>query len=142
MNSTTLEIENARPRGRPRVFADPINAAIGQRVRQMRKLRRMTQGDLARQLNLTFQQVQKYECGMNRMSVSTLLQIAEILGVGTDLLMTGVLLNKLPSEAPSPDLLAEQLQLLELFGRISDPFWRTRVLEMVEMLSTVGRRDG
>lgn len=144
MSSTISETENPRHRGRPRVFADPINALIGQRVRHMRKLRQMTQADLGRELNLTFQQVQKYERGMNRISVSTLLHIAEVLNVLPELLLTGVLATKVSDSAeelPCPEFLAQQVQLLEMFCKISDPFWRTRVLEMVEMLSTAGRRD-
>lgn len=113
----------------------------------MRKLRRMTQSDLALQLNLTFQQVQKYERGMNRIAVCTLLQIAEVLKVAPELLLTGALLSELPDSAaptpcPSPQALAEQVRLMESFGKISDPFWRARVLDMVEILSTAGRRDG
>lgn len=62
----------------PRV--SPLDKHIGDRVRMARKLSGLTQDQLAGQLSLTFQQVQKYECGANRVSASRLLTIASITG--------------------------------------------------------------
>ena len=50
---------------------DPIDVAVGIRLRSLRKQRGMSQETLARALNLTFQQIQKYEKGTNRISVIT-----------------------------------------------------------------------
>ncbi len=60
---------------------NPVDVHVGARVRTRRLLIGMNQETLARALGLTFQQVQKYEGGANRVSASRLSQIAEILGV-------------------------------------------------------------
>jgi transcriptional regulator with XRE-family HTH domain len=59
----------------------PLDAVIGQRIRAQRLNRHMSQTDLANALGLTFQQVQKYEKGVNRVGGGRLQQIAETLGV-------------------------------------------------------------
>lgn len=55
---------------------NPIDLAVGMRIRMRREDRGLTQQDLARAIGVTFQQVQKYERGTNRVSASRLLQIA------------------------------------------------------------------
>lgn len=60
---------------------DPIDIHVGQRVKIKRKSIKMTQQELGAVLGLTFQQVQKYERGANRISASKLFVIAETLGV-------------------------------------------------------------
>ena len=58
-----------------------LNAVIGGRVRERRETINMTQGQLARQLGLTFSQIQKYEKGSSRIGAGRLLLIAQPLGV-------------------------------------------------------------
>lgn len=66
---------------------DPVDIAIGARIRRRREAARMTQADLAKHAGVTFQQVQKYERGANRVAAARLLQIAEALRTtGADLL--------------------------------------------------------
>jgi transcriptional regulator with XRE-family HTH domain len=60
---------------------EPVDRSVGRRVRIMRVSRGMSQTALASQLGLTFQQLQKYERGINRISASKLHDIARILGV-------------------------------------------------------------
>jgi transcriptional regulator with XRE-family HTH domain len=67
----------ARVKGRP----DPIDVQVGQRVRISRMLAGMSQAELANAINVTFQQLQKYERGLNRISASRLKAIADKLGV-------------------------------------------------------------
>jgi transcriptional regulator with XRE-family HTH domain len=69
------------PRGNMRNTPHPIDIHVGSRVRLRRKMLKLTQEDLGRKLSLTFQQVQKYEKGTNRISASRLFLIAEILDV-------------------------------------------------------------
>ncbi|MBY5447172.1 helix-turn-helix transcriptional regulator [Rhizobium leguminosarum] len=57
----------------------PVDVHVGKRILLARHARRMTQQDLARQLGMTFQQVQKYEKGKNRVSASVLYQIMQTL---------------------------------------------------------------
>jgi len=61
--------------------ANPIDIHVGQRMRARRQHLGMSQEKLANAIGLTFQQVQKYEKGMNRMGSSRLLQVADVLGV-------------------------------------------------------------
>ncbi len=59
----------------------PLDVHIGSRIRFKRKAYNVTQQKLAKELNITFQQVQKYESGTNRVSASRLFQIAQTLNV-------------------------------------------------------------
>jgi len=62
-------------------MAEPVDIEVGNQIRVLRYKKNMTQNDLAQQLGISFQQVQKYEKGMNRVSSSRLADIAKILGV-------------------------------------------------------------
>lgn len=74
MNAYDPQIHNPRQ-------PDPIDIHVGARVRLMRTLLGLTQHTLADELGLTFQQVQKYERGANRISASRLYKLAQILNV-------------------------------------------------------------
>ena len=58
-----------------------VDVHVGERIRELRHLRDMTQMELAKQVGVRFQQVQKYETGFNRVSASRLYMIAEALDV-------------------------------------------------------------
>lgn len=64
------------------VSIHPVDLHVGMRLRLRRRELKITQTDLARQLGISFQQVQKYERGMNRLSASRLYEIAGLLRVG------------------------------------------------------------
>jgi len=118
---------------------DPINVKLGERIRAMRKLRLMTQSDLAGQLGITFQQVQKYERGKNRLSVAMLLNIARILCVAPELLLAGFPAEgeALPDSAranPSPTQMAEYVNVMELYNGIADTVWRQRACELLRLM--------
>lgn len=61
---------------KPEALADPVDVAVGARIRLLRKLRGMSQQALAEEAGVTFQQIQKYERGANRVSASMLARIA------------------------------------------------------------------
>ncbi|MGO4386556.1 helix-turn-helix domain-containing protein [Microvirga sp. 2YAF29] len=69
---------------------NPTDRHIGSRVRARRVMLGMSQEKLAEALGLTFQQVQKYEKGINRIGASRLLSIAGILDVGIDFFFEGI----------------------------------------------------
>jgi transcriptional regulator with XRE-family HTH domain len=69
---------------------DPIDVHVGRRVRLRRKELDMSQERLAEQLGLTFQQVQKYERGANRISASKLYRIAQVLSVHVAFFFNGL----------------------------------------------------
>ena len=60
---------------------DAVDVQVGQRIRVLRQEMKMSQTDLAEQLGVTFQQVQKYERGMNRVGAGRLTKVANVLGV-------------------------------------------------------------
>lgn len=66
---------------------DPIDVEVGARIRSTRKSQDISQQDLADAIGLTFQQVQKYERGSNRVSASKLVHIAQALNVGANELL-------------------------------------------------------
>ena len=73
----------------PRGILNPTDKHVGSRVRMRRLMLDMSQTDVADALGLTFQQVQKYEKGMNRIGASRLQQISEILQVPVPFLFEG-----------------------------------------------------
>lgn len=71
---------------KPEHTADPVDVTVGTRIRFTRKLRNISQQALAKTIGVSFQQVQKYERGSNRVSASMLVRIADALEVDiTDL---------------------------------------------------------
>jgi len=131
---------------------NPIDKHVGSRVRMRRMMLSMSQEKLGDALGLTFQQVQKYEKGTNRIGASRLQQISHILQVPVAFFFEGA--PNLPGqatdglrEAPSPayvsDFLAtsEGLALTKAFMRIKEPKLRRRVVELVKEIAGVPEDD-
>lgn len=102
----------------------------------------MSQERLGELLGLTFQQVQKYEKGVNRIGAGRLFEVSRILGVPIDYFYEGVdgHANANANDANSPPIMefvssGEGLQLSLAFMRIKDPKVRKRVLDLVKSLS-------
>ena len=68
---------------------DVVDVLVGRNIRILRKQRRMSQTDLANKIGVTFQQVQKYENGTNRIASGRLFQIAKLLDVPVQALFEG-----------------------------------------------------
>lgn len=73
----------------PKSWPHPVDIHVGARIRLYRNLRGLSQGDLARALSLTFQQIQKYERGANRISASMLYAAAHFLELSTTAFFEG-----------------------------------------------------
>jgi transcriptional regulator with XRE-family HTH domain len=124
---------------------NPIDKHVGSRVRMRRMMLSMSQEKLGDALSLTFQQVQKYEKGTNRIGASRLQQISQILQVPVAFFFEGApTLHPQPegmTEAPSPayvsDFLAtsEGLALTKAFTRIKQPKLRRRIVDLVEEIA-------
>lgn len=116
----------------------PTDAHVGMRVRMRRKLLGLSQERLAEALDLTFQQVQKYEKGTNRISASKLFETARFLGVDIGYFFEG--LNREAAdgmEEPAGEPYAQEfimthegVELASLFPRLT-PRQRRQVLELV-----------
>ena len=128
---------------------NPVDKYVGSRVRMRRIMLGMSQEKLGEALGLTFQQVQKYEKGTNRVGASRLQQISEILQVPVSFLFDGGPsgsverrgLRRGPSPAYVSDFLAtsEGLALTRAFTRITDAKLRRSIVELVEQIAA---RDG
>jgi len=126
---------------------NPIDKHVGSRVRMRRMMLGMSQEKLGDALGLTFQQVQKYEKGTNRIGASRLQQIAQILQVSVSFFFEGAPTIQSPNrqegmaEAPSPayvsDFLAtsDGLALTKAFMRIPDSKLRRRIVDLVEQIA-------
>ena len=119
--------------GRPKTGKpNPIDVHVGSRVRLRRTLLGMSQEKLGEAIGLTFQQVQKYEKGTNRVSASRLQQIATLLGVEVGFFYEGA--GQVPGGSSALDRQAamlaevssssEGVRLINSFARISDPVVR------------------
>lgn len=123
---------------------NPIDKHVGSRVRMRRMMLGMSQEKLGDALGLTFQQVQKYEKGTNRIGASRLQQISLILQVPVSFFFEGAPTPPITGfeEAPSPsyvtDFLAttDGLSLTKAFMQIKSPKLRRRIVELVEEMSS------
>ena len=128
--------------------ANPIDGHVGSRVRLRRMLLGMSQEKLAEKLGLTFQQVQKYEKGINRIGASRLYELSQLLNVGVDFFYEDAPVGS-STIAPAPgfaeasnenyivDFLnsREGLELNRAFTRIADPKVRRSIVELVRSLA-------
>ena len=127
---------------------NPIDKHVGSRVRMRRMMLSMSQEKLGDALGLTFQQVQKYEKGTNRIGASRLQQISHILQVPVSFFFDGAPtvataagrpegLGEAPSPAYISDFLAtsDGLALTKAFMRIDDSKLRRRIVDLVEQIA-------
>jgi transcriptional regulator with XRE-family HTH domain len=124
---------------------NPVDKYVGSRVRMRRIMLGMSQEKLGEALGLTFQQVQKYEKGTNRVGASRIQQISEILQVPVSFLFeggpSGIATVDGFTEGTSPayisDFLAtsEGLALTRAFTRIPDAKLRRSIVELVEQIA-------
>jgi transcriptional regulator with XRE-family HTH domain len=117
----------------PTRLPDPLDALVGARIRVFRVHRKISQTDLAEQIGVTFQQVQKYEKGTNRIGASRLSRIAAVLGISVGELFES------PGEKSGDSallfrMLAEPgaLRVLKAYTRTSDPRVRHAIAELIE----------
>jgi transcriptional regulator with XRE-family HTH domain len=117
----------------PRRKSDQLDAMVGAKVRVFRINRGISQTALAEQLGVTFQQVQKYEKGTNRIGASRLSQIATALDISVAELFEPS--NGKTSEIDSPfKMLAEPgaLRVLKAYVRTADPAVRRAIVNLIE----------
>jgi len=130
----------------PKKQANPIDAHVGQRVRLRRMLVGMSQERLGELLGLTFQQVQKYEKGINRIGAGRLFEVAGILDVPISFFYEDLIGDKARAargfaEGGSPPPVmefvssGEGLQLSLAFMRIKDTKVRRKILDLVRSLA-------
>lgn len=147
----SINARRTSTRGRT-AFGDPnpIDVHVGARVRLRRTLLGMSQEAMGKALGLTFQQVQKYERGANRISASRLYDLSRVLEVPISFFFDGMPdeiaaqsprlirgLSEEPSPAPcaaDPMTKRETLELVRAYFRIADPSVRKRIAELAKAL--------
>jgi transcriptional regulator with XRE-family HTH domain len=127
---------------------NPIDVHVGSRVRLQRMLLGVSQERLGERLGLTFQQIQKYEKGVNRIGASRLFDLAQVLGVPIQFFYDDAPVSE--RHAPAVQGMAERsadgyifdflntregLELNRAFARISDPKSRRAILDLVRKLA-------
>ena len=117
----------------------PVDVHVGKRIRQRRWMVGMTQQQLAEKVGIKFQQIQKYETGMNRVSASRLWEIASALGVPVSFFFEGLGAGRDQNENQSDlpgDLLGdkEALELVRSYYAIPET-QRRRLFDLARVLS-------
>jgi transcriptional regulator with XRE-family HTH domain len=123
---------------------NPIDIHVGRRVRQRRTLLGLSQEKLGEAVGLTFQQIQKYERGANRISASRLYALSNVLDVSVPFFfeempaeisgesVPGLVEDK--KEGPDPLAKRETLELVRAYYRIKSPSVRERLFKLVKCL--------
>ncbi len=132
------EMTPIKPSKRQLFSPDPVDVHVGGRLRLRRKMAGMSQTDLANQIDVTFQQVQKYERGANRIGASRLYKIAHVLDTPISFFFEQAE-TKLPgySVAVPQDVREseETNELIQAYYQINDPRVRRKVLGLARLLS-------
>lgn len=150
MAAKSLKVKVRRKPGRPRIGKPhPIDVHVGSRVRLRRTLLGMSQEKLGEALGLTFQQVQKYERGANRIGSSRLFELSQILDVPVSFFFDDAPLaaegegglrgvEETPSDADfdiDPMAKRETLELVRAYYKIADTGVRKRFFELVKSIA-------
>lgn len=127
---------------------NPVDVHVGSRVRMRRTLLGMSQTKLGEALGLTFQQVQKYERGSNRIGASRLYHLSQILDVPISFFFDdmppldegaapGMRDVARPSFEPDPLVKRETLKLVRAYYRIANPAARKSLFEMTKAIAKI-----
>ncbi len=126
----------------------PVDIHVGKRLRLRRKMMGMSQEELGSAVGVTFQQIQKYERGTNRMGSSRLFEISNVLHTSISYFFDGFVDESQfgfaePDSAEKLDDIEQQemesketLSLLQAYYRINDPNVRNKVLALIKSLRT------
>ncbi len=135
---------------------NPVDVHVGARLRQRRTLLGMTQPNLGDAIGVSYQQMQKYECGTNRISASRLFDLSRVLDVPVEYFFDdmptavaasspatkrGGKAKKPPSYEPDLIHKRETLELVRAYYKIIDPEIRKRLFEMTKTLGAATSKD-
>lgn len=118
-------------------MSHPVDIHVGRKLKQIRTLRRLSQTDVARKLNLSFQQIQKYEIGSNRVAASRLFELAQIFDVPPSYFFDG--LHDNTNHPPKKD---PGMAIVSALAQIKDEDVKSRIVTFIEDVSgmTVARQ--
>jgi transcriptional regulator with XRE-family HTH domain len=119
----------------------PVDRFVGQRLRMARTARKLSQTQLGQSSGITFQQVQKYEKGVNRVSASRLFEFATLLGVKISYFFDGAAEGHPEGVAISPakfDVSQVDMEILKALWAIKDPSLKRKLLALISSLPSEG----
>ena len=119
-------------------MAHPVDVHVGRKLKQIRTLRRFSQTDVAQRLSLSFQQIQKYEIGSNRVAASRLFELAQIFDISPAYFFDG-LYDEAPDQEGKRD---SSMEIVSALASIKDETVKTRIVTFIEDISglTVARQ--
>ena len=144
-NNHGLSEKTDRPSSRGRLpdgSANPIDNHVGNRIRSRRALLGISQEKLAKELGVTFQQIQKYERGMNRMGSSRLWDMAQVLGVSVNFFFEDMA-AEIAAQSPRSFFLPDSKPCCfeQSTAAAEDPMTRTETLELVKDYYRISNRN-
>ncbi|CUH82910.1 helix-turn-helix domain-containing protein [Thalassovita mediterranea] len=113
-------------------MSHPVDIHVGKKLKNLRVLRGQTQTDVAKGLNISFQQVQKYELGRNRISASKLYEIANILNVPPAYFFEGL---DQTADAAGPVIDEETARIAAVFGKIQDDRLKAQIRSFIDAVA-------
>ncbi|WP_299025290.1 helix-turn-helix transcriptional regulator [uncultured Sulfitobacter sp.] len=119
-------------------MAHPVDVHVGRKLKQIRTLKRFSQTDVAQRLGLSFQQIQKYEIGSNRIAASRLFELAQIFDISPSYFFEGIE----GSMQNSIDKQDSGMEIVQALASIKDETVKSRIVTFIEDVSgmTVARQ--
>ncbi len=116
---------------------DPVDYHVGQNVRKFRRMRNMSQSDLSEIIGVSYQQIQKYETGKNRISASVLYKFAHLFEVDVQAFFDGLTPESIDLKEGELNPYEQQQadELLATFFDIRNPTVRSKALQIIRLLS-------
>ena len=116
----------------------PVDVHVGRKLKQIRTLRRYSQTDVAQRLSLSFQQIQKYEIGSNRIAASRLFELTQIFDVSPAYFFEGLDDGAHNDKAPRDP----GMEIVNALASIKDETVKARIVTFIEDISgiTVARQ--
>lgn len=136
MTDTITELTAEQIKANRKTFDDQVFAHLGARLRRRRRLLNITQQSLAKSVGIRFQQVQKYECAANAISIPRLMQFCEVTGVHPDFFFHGLpIWDRITknTRVPGEELSVEILQLAMRIDKLT-PKQRDIITDMIDTL--------
>lgn len=137
-----------KPRNKTKLKADERDLVIGARLRSRRKLLGLSQRDLGNVIDITFQQIQKYENGKNKIGAAKLMDFCKVLQVPITYFFAGLgdigektpkslKLSDNPQESLEEDIMLkkETTDLVKAYYRIEDPKIRQNVMKTIQSMA-------
>ena len=117
--------------------AGATDEAVGRRIRRVRLSQKLSLENLAANIGISCQQLQKYEAGANRIAVSRLIHIAKVLRVHATEFMSDAATAPAPADKPARLHRQFVVRLVNVLARLKNATSRSKILEMAEFLSSL-----